>query len=1020
MSIEYLEHTGFRLPPSLDFLPVSAPTPDSRQLWHVRGFGRTEKFPQPHRSPISRSTGEDLLAGLYGAKVPLAFAVRGEAAGVTIQLGTWIKGHTATVDTVQLDKQQHVVRAVLSAAYDAVEVWPGTSTSRLLSQGGVVLGIPAVKPPDASDLLLPLDRLIRAMAGSDWEILILAEPLVEDVVFEMRRRVLAEMLLVQKEALETRLPSPLAEHHQQLLRYTLKAYTTGQAVGMWRTAVYLLGSDTSYSRLASVWRSLYAGTQSLPEPLRVWDCQDAVQLASRWAMLDVAGTPATGQRPYSRPYEYQPLLSSNQLAAYIHLPSQETSGFKIAVAPRFSQDVPAITDATALPLGKVIEHNQVTPRSLALRLRSFTRHALITGLTGSGKTTTVQSMVHTLTTSGKPWMVIAPSKIEYRELLDDSVIGPNLHIFTTGDETTAPLRLNPFEVPHGFPINVHLDLLREVFVSAFGLWQPLPALLEQSLHAIYQDRGWDITSGTNYRLPQASSATLAFPTLSDLIVKVEEVIKQRNHAPDVQANMRAALVTRLESLRVGGKGRMLDTQRSFPIKLLLEHPTILELEAMGSDDDKAFLMGLLLIRLVEARRLAGKSRDLGHMLVIEEAHRLLTNVGERAREEEANPRGKAVAMFANLIVEMRAYGQGIVVVDQIPMKLAPEVIKATSLKIAHTTVEASDRAVLAGAMAMNETQATCLTTLPVGRAIVFAEGQDAPFLVQMAKRTGSVSQSWPDNARVANHMANAPALQPYRSLYLAYPMCANRCGTTRACQPAKLVAEQRAIQRTLSRLLLSFAEDSDALDRLWPDFMTVALTRRPPDADIPAFLHCVLTHSAHRLAHRRGVQAGWSYAETAGLAEQIVQLFLARLEGKADERLRQQAQSMLQHLYARHSDPMPFCSHICKGSTPQCLYRHAVADLIAEGRVGVGWQQADDHDRNSGDRKETWEICLDVAEQVVEYAEPGLTQTQRQVVDAAAHRAGLCFAQQMLLHDEVRLLRTAVVVMDKLMKETER
>lgn len=1018
MTLEYLEHAAFRLPPSLAGLPTTQPSPSARRFWHVRGFGRAEKFPQPHRSPTSRSQGEDLLAGLYGSKIPIAFAVHGGPSRISIHIGTWMSAQIINAAAAQLDEHHQIVRTVLSAAYDAVDVRSEPSISAPSLRGGLVLGIPAVKPLDSSDPIMPLDRLIRAMTGSNWEVLVLAEPVAEDVVFEMRRRVLAEMLLVHKEALETRLPSPLAEHHQQLLRSMLKAHTTGQAMGMWRIAVYLLGDDASYPRLSSVWRGLFAGAQSLPEPLCVWECQDAISLADKWAMLDVAGAPAKGQRPYSRLYEYQPLLNSAQLAAYIHLPSQETSGFKIAVASRFSQDVPEITDTNALPLGKVIEHNQITARWLTIRLRSLTRHTLITGLTGSGKTTNVQSVLHVLTTSGKPWMVIAPSKIEYRELLNDPVIGPNLHIFTAGDETTAPLRLNPFEVPHGFPINVHLDLLREVFVASFGLWQPLPAILEQSLHAVYQDRGWDITSDTNYRLPQMSSATLAFPILTDLIAKVEEIIKLRNHDPVVQANMQAALVTRLESLRVGGKGRMLDTQCSFPIKLLLEHPTILELEAMGSDDDKAFLMGLLLIRLVEARRLAGKSRDLGHVLVIEEAHRLLTNVGERAREEEANPRGKAVALFANLIVEMRAYGQGIVVVDQIPVKLAPEVIKATSLKIAHTTVEASDRAVLAGAMAMNETQATCLTTLPVGQAIVFAEGHDAPFLVQMAQRTSSVSQSWPDNARVADHMVKAPGLQPYRSLYLAYPTCANRCKTiATVCQPAKLAAEQRRIQRSLSRLLLSFVEDSDALDRLWPDLMTAARTRYPPDADTPAFLRCLLIHSAHRLAHRRGAQAGWSYAETVALAELIADLLLARLDRKADGPLRQQAQSLLQRLYARQRDPLPFCSRICKQSTPQCVYRHAVADLISEGRVGVGWQQADDQDRRNGERKETWGVCLDVAEQVVEYAEPGLTKIQRQAIDAAAYRAGLCFAQQMLLRDETLLLRTATVVMDKLMKE---
>ena len=47
------------------------------------------------------------------------------------------------------------------------------------------------------------------------------------------------------------------------------------------------------------------------------------------------------------------------------------------------------------------------------------------------------------------------------------------------------------------------------------------------------------------------------------------------------------LTTRLNGLRAGGKGSMQDVQYSLPMEVLLEHPTILELESVGDDDDKA-------------------------------------------------------------------------------------------------------------------------------------------------------------------------------------------------------------------------------------------------------------------------------------------------------------------------------------------------------------------------------------------------------------------------------------------------
>ncbi len=52
--------------------------------------------------------------------------------------------------------------------------------------------------------------------------------------------------------------------------------------------------------------------------------------------------------------------------------------------------------------------------------------------------------------------------------------------------------------------------------------------------------------------------------------------------------------------------------------------------------------------------------------------------------------------------------------DQVPVKLAPDVIKNTNLKIVHRIVAEDDRKVLAGTMVMNERQSNALATLTVG------------------------------------------------------------------------------------------------------------------------------------------------------------------------------------------------------------------------------------------------------------------------------------------------------------------
>ena len=87
-------------------------------------------------------------------------------------------------------------------------------------------------------------------------------------------------------------------------------------------------------------------------------------------------------------------------------------------------------------------------------------------------------------------------------------------------------------------------------------------------------------------------------------------------------NIEAALKARLSSLLVGAKGSMLDTPRSLLSKDLFERPVVIELENLGDDDEKAFLMGLLVSRLYEWRKARFENdpaRPLSHVLVVEEA-----------------------------------------------------------------------------------------------------------------------------------------------------------------------------------------------------------------------------------------------------------------------------------------------------------------------------------------------------------------------------------------------------------------
>ena len=152
---------------------------------------------------------------------------------------------------------------------------------------------------------------------------------------------------------------------------------------------------------------------------------------------------------------------------------------------------------------------------------------------------------------------------------------------------------------------------------------------------------------------------------------------------------------------------------------------------MGDDETKSFVIGILLVQLYEYRKsqMTKGSKQLSHILMVEEAHRLLKNVSESG--EGGNTRAKSVEFFCNLLAEIRTFGQGILIADQIPTKLAPDTIKNTNLIIVHRTVALEDRETIGRAMNMSAEQIEYLSSLRRGYAAVYAEGDNRPKCVKL-------------------------------------------------------------------------------------------------------------------------------------------------------------------------------------------------------------------------------------------------------------------------------------------------
>ena len=444
-------------------------------------------------------------------------------------------------------------------------------------------------------------------------------------------------------------------------------------------------------------------------------------------------------------------LTGEELASIAAPPVEQLPGYDVRRTPTFSLTDVGVASQDAKTLGVVCDHGHpldgvyvdVVPGDLA-------KHLFVCGLTGTGKTTTVKEL---LTKASAPFLVLESAKRDYRQLLGVEGLKDRLKVYTIGDGNVSPFSMNPFYVIPGVSPLSHIDFLKALFNASFSLYGPMPYILEKCIHSIYIKRGWDLTLGRHpllcgregepdlARYKDAEAAHL-FPTLVDLKDEVHEYVRSKlGYRGELSDNIRTAIVTRLESLAVGSKGLLFGTSRPLDIEALLGSPSVLELEALSDDDDKAFFVGMILTFISEYRQVNNANRDaflpkpgvLTHLLVIEEAHRLLKNViQERQTEQLGNPRGKAVEFFANVISEMRALGQGVVVVEQIPSKILPDVIKNTNSKIVHRLVAGDDQALMASSLGLSPEEALHLTSLTTGHALYMKEGMQRPIEVAVS------------------------------------------------------------------------------------------------------------------------------------------------------------------------------------------------------------------------------------------------------------------------------------------------
>jgi DNA helicase HerA-like ATPase len=568
-----------------------------------------------------------------------------------------------------------------------------------------------------------------------------------------------------------------AEFCEEALDRYVTRMQEGKNLGFWNVGVFLLASNANTMlRGQGVVRAILSGEKTYFEPMRAIDLthQDEVL---RDALMQFRNpiVELPPQAPHPMGPVFQRLatpMNTAELSLVINLPREEVPGIRMVPIADFGLNPPS---SEGFALGNVTYRGEVLADKFFIPTKSLTKHTFITGITGSGKTNTCLALLRAAYQYEKaPFMVIEPAKQEYRLLAADPDMGKDLQIFTLGDETTSPFRLNPFQFARGYPVLTHIDLLKAVFNASFPMYASMPYILEEAILDVYTDRGWDLASSKN-RYIDASVDDYApyLPSLEDLYRQIDVVVERKHYAQQLSMDISAALKARIKSLLIGGKGLMLNCPRSYPLEKLFNNPTVMELKHVGDDAEKAFLMALLLINLYEycetAREYGG---SLQHITLIEESHRLLKNIPASVSAEGANPRGKAVEMFSDILAEIREYGEGFIIVDQVPAKLTPDALKNTNLKILHRIVADDDRQSVGSAMNLTPEQREQVVRLRVGQAIVHNEYLDKPILLQVNSVKDNMRQKFNDEIGAEGvHQRMLAFQKEVVDIYRRFPGC---------------------------------------------------------------------------------------------------------------------------------------------------------------------------------------------------------------------------------------------------------
>lgn len=543
----------------------------------------------------------------------------------------------------------------------------------------------------------------------------------------------------------------------------------GRNLGFWNVGTYVMGyRDEDVSTVLGILRSVYSGDETYIEPIRMHllHQNEAIKAMKSFELIPVAHPEAVSKEgnPLEKEWHmlgnaYQYLstpLNTEELSLETSLPRKDVPGLRfVRSSVRFANNPGANDTKGMLAMGKIIDSGVVQGNDYCIDINSLVKHSLIVGSTGCGKTTTCKTIINEVLDRDIPVLIIEPAKDEYvrwaikwnKEHPDKpvNIYMPgvkNLEIFGVkeGPRAISPLKINPFQpaAVKGAPIDMltRCEQLTALVNASLPTSDILPVIIDEAfftfLSEIYKN---EFTSG---EMQQKED----YPKLDKVLPVARKILDGRGYSQEVANGLAAALDTRFKYLVRGKRGDVLNVFRSTPFGKLFNEPTVINLSKIANQKDKALIMSLLMLSLYEYRisaynyddeyRQKAQQNNLLHLTVVEEAHNVLT----RPTFDGAgvgNPQQVVADLFGNMLSEIRSYGEGLMLVDQVPTRLIDDAIRNTNYKIAHRLSAKDDVEVMAAALGLRLEQQSLIPLLQQGQAVITCDKDDAASWVRISK-----------------------------------------------------------------------------------------------------------------------------------------------------------------------------------------------------------------------------------------------------------------------------------------------